>query len=66
MKFKGTRIVYIRDPERNYQFVAIAQANYSVLSKGLVGDIPISFDLTEGSFKRITHRYPLSDWRDDQ
>lgn len=59
MRFKGTRTVYIRDPEKNYQFVPIGIATYAMSAKGDVDDIPLRIDLTEGPFKRVKYVYSL-------
>ena len=48
------RIVYIRDPEKNYQFVAYAKVELRPGSK-----YPYSFKLIEGPFKKVIGTYKL-------
>jgi len=54
-----TRTVYIRDPEKNYQFVPIAEAVYRFGSEKTPEDIPVEIRLVTGPFKRVTHTYRL-------
>ena len=49
-----SRIVYIRDPEKNYQFVAYAKVQLRPGSR-----YPYSFELIEGPFKRVIGTYRL-------
>jgi hypothetical protein len=49
-----SRIVYIRDPEKNYQFVAYAKVELRPGSK-----YPYSFELIEGPFKKVIGTYRL-------
>jgi hypothetical protein len=51
-----SRIVYIRDPEKNYAFVAYAKVDLRRGSK-----YPYSFKLIEGPFKKVIATYRRED-----